>query len=147
MLSYDGLQPYYGWGNVQRTCTITVPMAIGDRIRIFYKSDRTPEWTVIKAGEECTWELLVTDEFTIEETTVVRYHKPEGTLEVTTKEGVAVQLLSEAGVPLGECCSSEGVKTVIRTQGLPAGTYVLQLKKTFEDCQVRIKLGDSSSTN
>lgn len=147
MLSYDGLQPYYGWGNVQSTCTITVPIAIGDRIRIFYKSDRTPEWTVIKAGEDCTWELLVADEVAIEESTVVRYRKSEGTLEVTTKEGVAVQLLSEAGVPLSECCSSEGVKTVIRTQGLPAGTYILQLKKTFEDCQVRIKLGDSSSTN
>ncbi|MBQ8442175.1 MAG: C10 family peptidase [Bacteroides sp.] len=143
-LSYDGLQPNWGWTDLQRTFTITVPIAIGDRIRVFYKSDRTPEWTLVKGGEECVWELLVADEFTIEESTVLRYSKPEGTLVVTTKEGVDVQFLTEAGVPLSEQCSTEGVKTVIRTQGLQAGTYVLQLKKTFETCQVRIKLGDSS---
>ena len=136
------LKPHWGWSNLERTCRITVPIAIGDRVRVFYKSAKTPEWTLIKGGDECAWELLVADEFTIEESTVLRYNKKTGIWTVATKKGVDVQFVSDTGVALDECCATEGLVTTIRTQGLAEGTYVLKLRKTFEACDVRIKLGN-----
>lgn len=137
------LQRGWGYTDLKRSCTITVPIAIGDRIRMFYKSEKTPEWTLVKGGDECVWELLVADEFTIEESTVVRYNKKDGVWTVTTKKGVGVQFVSEAGVVLNERCVTEGVVTTINTQGLEEGVYILKLEKTFEACDVRIRLGNS----
>lgn len=143
-MNFKDLQSGWGWNDLYKSCTITVPISIGDRIRLFYKSAQAPEWTLIKGGDECVWELLVADEFTIEESTVVKYNKKDGIWMVTTKKGVDVQLISEVGAVLGERCTTEGVVTTINTQGLEEGVYVLKLKKKFEACDVRIKLGNSS---
>lgn len=122
--------------------TVTVPIAIGDRIRMFYKSERTPEWTLIKGGDECTWELLVADEYTIDETTRIRRNKEQKTLIITTKEGVNVEFVHSDGSPVNTVETVDQV-TTIQTEGLPAGVYVLKLKKTFEYKEVKIKLGSS----
>lgn len=132
-------------GNVarfQKTLTITVPIAIGDRIRMFYNSERTPEWTLIKGGDECTWELLITDEYSIDETTRIRRNKEQETLIITTKEGVNVEFVHSDGSPVNTVETVDQV-TTIQTEGLPAGVYVLKLKKTFEYKEVKIKLGSS----
>lgn len=138
------LKPRWGYSNLQQNCTITVPIAIGDRIRIFYQSERTPEWTLVKGGEECVWELLVTDEYSIEETTRVRFQKKERTLIVNTKDGVNIKFTNNEGTDLSHLCETTENETIIHTKDLPAGNYLLNLKKTFENKDVRIKLGESS---
>ena len=125
-----------------KTLTITVPIAIGDHIRMFYNSERTPEWTLIKGGDECTWELLITDEYSIDETTRIRRNKEQETLIITTKEGVNVEFVHSDGSPVNTVETVDQV-TTIQTEGLPAGVYVLKLKKTFEYKEVKIKLGSS----
>ena len=138
------LKPRWGYSDLQQNCTITVPIAIGDRIRIFYQSERTPEWTLVEGGEECVWELLVTDEYSIEETTRVRFQKKERTLIVNTKDGVNIKFTNNEGTDLSHLCKTTENETIIHTKELPAGNYLLNLKKTFENKDVRIKLGESS---
>ena len=125
------LPPNYGWNNWRINCTITVPIEIGDRIRVFYKSEQTPEWTLVTGGEDCVWELLVADEFTIDETTSIRRNKSQKTIVVTTKDGVHVEWVHSDGSPTGDCYQTVDNVTTIRTEGLPAGDYLLKLKKAF----------------
>lgn len=130
--------------NVTINCTITVPIEIGDRIRVFYKSEQTPEWTLVTGGEDCVWELLVADEFTIDETTSIRRNKSQKTIVVTTKDGVHVEWVHSDGSPTGDCYQTVDNVTTIHTEGLPAGDYLLKLKKAFESREVKIKLGATS---
>ncbi len=141
----------YGWivnNKEDRTISfpntiITVPINIGDRLRLFYKPSDTSEWILVRGGEYSIWELPVTEEKTIEETTIVRYNNKNYTLELQTKDGVDVQFASESGVIFSERCTTEGVITTINTHGLHAGTYLLRLTKAVETYEVKIKLGDS----
>lgn len=130
--------------NTTINCTITVPIEIGDRIRVFYKSERTPEWKLMKGLEDCVWELLVADEFTIDETTSIRRNKSQNTIVVTTKDGVHVEWVHSDGSPAGDCYQTVDNVTTIHTEGLPAGDYLLKLKKAFESREVKIKLGATS---
>lgn len=138
--SYKDLRPNYGWSNMNYNLTITVPIEIGDRIRVFYKSERTPEWTLIKGGDECVWELLVADEYSIDETTSICRNKLQNTIVVTTKEGVSVKWVHSDGRSTGDCYETVGNVTEIHTEGLPPGDYLIKLKKTFENREVKIKL-------
>lgn len=142
--SISDLPPNYGWNNWRINCTITVPIEIGDRIRVFYKSEQTPEWTLVTGGEDCVWELLVADEFTIDETTSIRRNKSQKTIVVTTKDGVHVEWVHSDGSPTGDCYQTVDNVTTIHTEGLPAGDYLLKLKKAFESREVKIKLGATS---
>ncbi len=143
-LNVSNLPSRHGWHNLERNCTITVPLAIGDRIRVFYKSTQTPKWTLIEGGEECVWELLVTDEYSIEETTRIRFQKKERILIVNTKNGVNIKFTNNRGTNLNHLCETKENETIIHTNGLPAGNYLLNLEKTFENKDVRIKLGEST---
>jgi hypothetical protein len=143
-LNVSNLPSRHGWHNLERNCTITVPLAIGDRIRVFYKSTQTLKWTLIEGGEECVWELLVTDEYSIEETTRIRFQKNERTFIVNTKDGVNIKFTNDRGTSLNHLCETKENETIIHTNGLPAGNYLLNLKKTFENKDVRIKLGEST---
>ena len=143
-LNTTNLQPRWGYSNLQRNCTITVPIAIGDRIRIFYKSTKTPKWTLVEGGNECVWDLPITDEYSIEETTRIRFQKKERILIVNTKDGVNIKFTNNRGTNLDHLCETKENETIIQTYGLPAGNYLLNLKKTFENKDVRIKLGEST---
>lgn len=138
------LKPRWGYSNLQVNCKITVPIAFGDRIKIFYKSERTPEWTLVEGGTNCVWELFVTDEYTIEETTRIRFQKKERILIVNTKKGVKLQFTNAENADLSHLCETKGTETIIRTMGLPAGKYLLNLKKTLENKDIIIKLGENS---
>lgn len=138
------LKPRYGWNNLKRECTITVPIEIGDRIRLFYRNEKSLEWNLITGGENCTWELFVADQFTIDESTSIRRNRIQNTIVVTTKEGVSVEWVSTDGHDTEACYKTVGKVTTIQTQNLPAGVYLLKLKKKTENREVRIKLGNSS---
>lgn len=138
------LEPRWGYSNIQKTCTITVPLAIGDRIRIFFKSTQASEWTLITGGDECVWELPITDEYSIEETTRIRFQKKERKMIVNTKDGVTIQFKNSIGSDLNHLYETKENETIIHLEGLAKGNYLLNLKKTFEKKNVRIKLGENT---
>ena len=139
----EDLEPLYGWSSYKEELTITVPIEIGDRIRAFFKSETAKDWTLIKGGEECTWELLVAEEFTLAQATSVNFAKDKRTLRVKTKEGATVVFADKDGKELSDICKPAGEQTIIEAASLPAGTYLLKVNRDTESLTVKIKLGES----
>lgn len=140
---YDDLQAGWGWKEYPCEVTITVPIKIGDRIRAFFKSSNAEEWTLIDGGEECVWELLVADEFTLAQATSVNFAKDKRTLRVKTKDGATVLFADKDGKELPDICKPAGAQTIIDAASLPAGTYLLKVTRDTESLTVKIKLGES----
>lgn len=139
----EDVKQYYGFKINDEELTITVPIEIGDRIRAFFKSDTAKDWTLIKGGEECVWELLVADEFTLAQATSVNFAKDKRTLRVKTKEGATVVFADKDGKELPDICKPAGAQTIIDAASLPAGTYLLKVNRDTESLTVKIKLGES----
>ena len=143
----NGLLPDYGWETLFIPCTITVPIDFGDRIRLFYKSEKTPEWTLIKAGDQCPWEILVADELSIEESTSINFNKKKRILSVKKKSGVTVELFDEAGNDLNGLRVNLVDESSFNLKKQPAGVYLLKLTKEqtgmgiTEKEEIKIKLG------
>lgn len=146
--SYNNLEPGVGFdewlnNNLLNSITITKSIEVGDRIRVFSKATGETEWTVVKGGDECTWELLVGDQYTIDQTTSLEYDRISRKLKVTTKEGVTVVLASSDGKPLTDRVTQSGNTCTIDTDGLTKGTYLLKLSKGNENRELKLQLGQS----
>lgn len=134
--------PYpYGYEDLLFEGTITVPIETGYRIRLFYKASDALEWTLLKGGEKCQWEILVGDEFSVEETTVLKYDKQTRKITLTLKDDVEVTFLKPDGTALADGVEVKGNAVTITTWTLPAGTYTLKLVKGNDRKEVKIKLG------
>ena len=125
LLSLYYYYPYVG------TVTINTPVLPGYRIRGYYRSANTPEWTLIKGNEEdgCTWDLLIADEYSIEETTQLTYNKKSRLLRLLVKDGVSVSLRSSGGSDCSDKCQIQGNEITVDTSLLRDGTYSLTLQK------------------
>lgn len=119
---------YYAFS---KNITIATPVLPGYRIRSYYRSANTPEWTVIRGNEEegCTWDLLIADEYSIEETTQLTYNKKNRLLKLHLKDGVTVTLQSSDGNDLSDRCQIQENEVTVDTSLLGAGTYTLTLQK------------------
>lgn len=126
----DLLSSYYYYPYVG-TVTINTPVLPGYRIRGYYRSANTPEWTLIKGNEEdgCTWDLLIADEYSIEETTRLTYNKKSRLLRLLVKDGVSVSLRSSGGSDCSDKCQIQGNEITVDTSLLRDGTYSLTLQK------------------
>ena len=111
--------------------TINTPILPGYRIRGYYRSANTPEWTLIKGNEEdgCVWDLLIADEYSIEETTQLTYNKKSRLLRLLVKDGVSVSLRSSGGSDCSDKCQIQGNEITVDTSLLRDGTYSLTLQK------------------
>ena len=114
-------------GNV----TINTLVLPGYRIRGYYRSANTPEWTLIKGNDEdgCVWDLLIADEYSIEETTQLTYNKKSRLLRLLVKDGVSVSLHSSGGSDCSDKCQIQGNEITVDTSLLRDGTYSLTLQK------------------
>lgn len=114
-------------GNV----TINTLVLPGYRIRGYYRSANTPEWTLIKGNDEdgCVWDLLIADEYSIEETTQLTYNKKSRLLRLLVKDGVSVSLRSSGGSDCSDKCQIQGNEITVDTSLLRDGTYSLTLQK------------------
>lgn len=114
-------------GNV----TINTLVLPGYRIRGYYRSANTPEWTLIKGNEEdgCVWDLLIADEYSIEETTQLTYNKKSRLLRLLVKDGVSVSLRSSGGSDCSDKCQIQGNEITVDISLLRDGTYSLTLQK------------------
>lgn len=146
-LDIENLAPSWGWSKFNTSCTITVPIEFGYRIRLFYKSEKTPEWTLIKAGDQCPWEILVADEYPISESTSIHFNKVTRILTVKKKSGVTATLYDEAGTDLSNLRVNVVNESAFNLKKQPAGVYTLKLTKEQpgmginEEESVKIKLG------
>ena len=113
------------------TVTINTPVLPGYRIRGYYRSANTPEWTLIKGNDEdgCVWDLLIADEYSIEETTQLTYNKKSRLLRLLVKDGVSVSLRSSGGSDCSDKCQIQGNEITVDTSLLRDGTYSLTLQK------------------
>ena len=126
----DLLSSYYYYPYVG-TVTINTPVLPGYRIRGYYRSANTPEWTLIKGNDEdgCVWDLLIADEYSIEESTQLTYNKKSRLLRLLVKDGVSVSLRSSGGSDCSDKCQIQGNEITVDTSLLRDGTYSLTLQK------------------
>lgn len=123
---------------------IQSPILPGYRIRAYYRSVHNPEWKVVRGNEEedCVWDLLIGDPYTIEETTRLTYNKTSRLLKLQVKEGVTAQLHSADGNDLSDLCGTQGNEISIDASALPGGTYRLTLRKGSEEKRLNLSLPD-----
>ena len=143
--SVPALQPRYGYNLKDRWLTIKVPIETGDRIRAFYKSVRSPEWTLIQGNEEngCVWELIIADEQSIEESTSIIYNKKTKIFTLQVKDGVEVQLFTANGTDESRHCRIQGGEIIIDANVLTTGSYTLKLRKAKEYKELKFIIGTS----
>ena len=115
--------------------TITQPICIGDRIRFFYKSEYSDVWNLIKSINQidCIWEILISDEFYISETTSFTYDKKNGVIILNVKDEVNAQLYSYANEDVSNLLIINGNSISINTQNLSSDTYILKLRKGSDE--------------
>ena len=99
----------------------------------------------IKGDKNCVYELLVADEFTIDESTNVIYNKEQQRLHIKTKKGVQVVFIKEGGLDCNRFCNATNDGVVILTKELEEGTYIVKLSKGHEYRELNILLGNSKS--
>ena len=139
-----GLQAGYGYvWDIE--LTITQPIQKGHRIRAYYRSTKTPDWTLVRGNEEegCVWDLVLMDEQTIEESTTFTYDKTTRQIHLALKSGVSVALTDAEGQDYGQACQTEGQETIIDVSRLPAGTYTLVLQKGSERKELQFTMGET----
>ena len=132
----EGLGPNLGW-SFDQLLTINSTIKIGDRICSFYKSERYPEWNLIKGGEKCSWEILISNEKPLEESTQLRYNKIEKKLYISTKEGVSVKMFHNDS-ELNVIQQITDTEYSIPTEGLTSVKLVLD--KDEEHQEIKLKL-------
>ena len=126
--------------------TIHSPVLPGYRLRCYYKSESATEWEIAMANEEtgCVWDLLIGDEYSIEESTRLTYDKHTRIFTLQVKEGVTATLASADGNDYSDLCKSGGNQITIDASSLPGGTYRLTLQKNDEVKVVNLSLPDTA---
>ena len=143
--SVENLGFTWGYSDFSVSLTVTKTINVGDRIRMFYKTKGETEWTLIKGGDECAWEVLVGDEYSIDESTSLEFDRNTRKLKVMVKDGVTVSLTTSDGKALEDRVVMSGNTATIRTDDLSKGTYLLKLSKGSENRELKLQLGTAQS--
>ena len=137
------LDPSYmtGWSKIQ--ATITVPIEKGYRLRAYYRSENTPEWTLVRGNDEegCVWEYILLDEYTIEQSTSFTYNKNDRKIYLTVSNGISVSLTDASGKAYNQTIRREGTSVTVNAILLPVGTYTLTLQRGNEQKDLRFTIG------
>lgn len=104
----------------------------GDRIRMYYQHADSDKWLLIQSTEKnVPWEIILSDDFSIEESTSVSFNQITGILTILYKEGVeAFVTLNGNEVTDGVTVGTESL--IINTKKLPEGVFVISLSKENE---------------
>lgn len=123
------LQPNYYISRRSINCEISGNIQTGDRIRVFYCSINSSQWCpLVSHGDDSIWELLVTDPFSLEESTSVEYKQKENTITIRFIQGANITVYR------GENPISDGLRynydnLEIDTNELEEGLYTIVLSK------------------
>ena len=140
----EGLQPsYYLYNsfNVQ----INNPILPGYRIRGYFRSVNNQEWRIITGNKDdnCVWELLIADEFSIEETTQLTYSKKNRLLKLTVKDGVSAELRSHSGDDFSNLLNIQGNEIILDTSLLKGDSYSIILQKGDDIKKLDFSISDT----
>ena len=137
------LDPSYmtGWSKIQ--ATITAPIQKGYRLRAYYRSENTPEWTLVRGNDEegCVWEYILLDEYTFEQSTSFTYNKHDRKIYLTVSNGISVSLTDASGKAYNQTIRREGTSVTVNAILLPVGTYTLTLQRGNEQKDLRFTIG------
>lgn len=126
------LKPYYYYSDLKFSCTISGDIAIGDRIRMFYREQNSEEWKLVTSvSNNIPWEILIADEYTISESTSVSFDKESGVLIVAFKDDVAATI-SSYGQPVVTGITYNLNSLEVETKRLPEGVYTIKLEKGLD---------------
>lgn len=134
------LMPGWGWTPFEFDITISKKIEKGDRLRMFYKSTKMDDWALIKGGENCVWELIISKSEAIDASTGITYNRENKKLTVKKDEEVTLNFYDSSNNDLSSKCSEENGTVTINTADLPSGTYVIKLSRNLEIVKVKVKL-------
>lgn len=113
----------------------------GWRIRGFFTTSVTTEWTVIGGSEGTVWDLVIFDEsMTIEANTSLSYDKKAQQLQMTTLTDVTAVILDADGTEVASGSASQDGSLTLDTSGLESGTYTLRLENISDTKEITIYL-------
>lgn len=140
----EGLKSNYGWhSRTTDDCVITLPIEIGDKLKLFYRSDSNPdEWRPVIAWDEyVVKEIPIADQFYIEEVTDFEYVKEEELIIMNTKKDALVEFLDEAGNNVTDALTFIDGEIRIQASKLASGQYTLKLSKQSDVKVLEINIG------
>lgn len=142
-ITINELQPNYGYIDLQRTCKVTKEIEIGDRIKLYYKSNKSDEWEPVWYVKEegFVGELPIADQYYIEEVTSFEYKVEEKRIEIITKPDVIWNLYNQNGSIITKDITFDNGKLSIDVSGFNAGTYTLNLSKGKDVKELNFILG------
>lgn len=126
-------------------CMMNLYPKIGDKVRLFYCSGKSPEvWKPIFYNRELdglTGEIFVADTQTIDDATSFYFNRDDGRVVMHTKSGLDWKLTDSHGVPVTEGVSYDVTTITINTKLLAKDTYTLTLSKGEEVKSFTITMG------
>lgn len=133
----------FGYSYTITECVIFGDILIGDRLRLYYRSENTPEWTYIPANIEDgnTGEIPIADAQSLEEVTSFRYTSSSGELVLSTKPDAQWSITDAGGNPLEEGISFDAGVLTIDTSLYVEGSYILTLTKGYDSKTIEFVFG------
>lgn len=133
-ITIKNLKPNYGWSSerIIEDCTITLPIEIGDRLKLFYSSGSGPEkeWKpVMSFYGNAVDEIPIADSYYIEEVTDFEYLDEEETAILHTKPDASVTLFDVGKNELCDNFTFENGEIRIFMADLEEGLYRLRIEK------------------
>lgn len=141
---FDNLEVYRGQGWSRVPCSITEPLASGDRIWLRYRgtgSDSSSDWQRMLAGEGTVSEIIV-KEPGLDEVTSLFYSKKDKLIFFKTMPDVAYKLTLGTTLKLSGKTTVSNQDIRIDTRVLTAGTYKLTLEKGDNKKELNFVIGN-----
>ena len=138
------LQVGYSYDNWKLDLTIQNTLKVGDRLRVFYKPTGASDWTLMKGGDKCTWEVILKEEVDIDANVSLKYERGSKRLIVKATDDIKVKLFTEDGQDVSNRLETTAQGKVINASRMNLGTYVLRLEVDEEQYrEVKLKLGEA----
>ena len=138
------LQVGYSYDNWKLDLTIQNTLKVGDRLRVFYKPTGASDWTLMKGGDKCTWEIILKDMVDIDANVSLKYERGSKRLIVKATDDIQVKLFTEDGQDVSNRLETSAQGKVISASRFDLGTYVLRLEVDEEQYrEVKLKLGEA----
>jgi hypothetical protein len=138
------LQVGYSYDNWKLDLTIQNTLKVGDRLRVFYKHTGASDWTLMKGGDKCTWEVILKEEVDIDANVSLKYERGSKRLIVKATDDITVKLFTEDGQDISSRLETTAQGKVINASRMTLGTYVLRLEVDEEQYrEVKLKLGEA----
>ena len=123
------LLPGYGYSDVISRCTITEDIEIGDKIKLYYRSNRGGDWLPVLFGTDfgVTGELYLTYPYFIREVTSFEYLPEENLIRIETMSDLDWTFSSSYGDEVAGGNTFDDGIIEIDTTDLPSGEYTFRI--------------------